>query len=77
MQEVRANVKAYYKEIERHQQNKVERDQEIQRRMKELYDAYQGEKAKELEAKIKAAIEEIEQGQALDKTLREKLTQRQ
>ena len=45
--------------------------------MKELYDAYQGEKAKELEAKIKAAIEEIEQGQALDKTLREKLTQRQ
>ena len=44
--------------------------------MKELYDAYQGEKAKELEKRIKEALEEIEQGQILDKNLKEKLSER-
>lgn len=76
MIDIRANVRAYYKEIEKHAQSKIEREIEIQNRMKELYDAYQGEKAKELEKRIKEALEEIEQGQILDKNLKEKLSER-
>ena len=76
MIDIRANVRAYYKDIEKHAQSKIEREIEIQNRMKELYDAYQGEKAKELEKRIKEALEEIEQGQILDKNLKEKLSER-
>jgi hypothetical protein len=76
MIDIRANVRAYYKEIEKHAQSKIEKEIEIQNRMKELYDAYQGEKAKELEKRIKEALEEIEQGQILDKNLKEKLSER-
>ena len=42
----------------------------------EIYDSYQGEKAKELEKRVKAAFDEIELGQELDQNLREKLTER-
>ena len=42
----------------------------------EIYDSYQGEKAKELEKRVKAALDEIELGQELDQNLREKLTER-
>ena len=56
--------------------SKKEKEKVIFQKLQEYYDAYSGTKAEELLKKTEAALQEIEDGQILDKEIKGKLDQK-